>query len=153
MNAFTAPHFQTPEAARTAFEAILWPNGPVCHRGGETQGHYVTKRPGRYRCANRECRKDFSVTTGTVMERSHIPLNKWLMGYYLMGSSKKGISAHQLHRSLGLDYKSAWFMAHRLREAMRDGGLLPPLGGEGEIVEADETYYGPVDERQPSAQR
>ena len=86
------------------------------------------------------------------MERSHIPITKWLMGFYLMGSSKKGISAHQLHRSLGIKYQSAWFMAHRIREAMRDGGLLPPMGGEGGIVEADETYYGPVEEARPAQQ-
>ena len=78
------------------------------------------------------------------MERSHIPLNKWLMGFYLLNASKKGMSAHQLHRALGLDYKSAWFMCHRIREAMRAGDL-GPLGGGGMIVEADETYYGPVD--------
>jgi len=78
------------------------------------------------------------------MERSHIPLNKWLMGFYLLNASKKGMSSHQLHRALNLDYKSAWFMCHRIREAMRSGGL-GPLGGEGKIVEADETYYGPVD--------
>jgi hypothetical protein len=78
------------------------------------------------------------------MERSHIPLNKWLMAFYLLNASKKGVSAHQLHRALGVDYKSAWFMCHRIREAMRSGDL-GPLGGEGKIVEADETYYGPVD--------
>ena len=153
MHAFTAPEFQTPEAARTAFEAILWPNGPVCHRCGETQRIYATKRPGRHRCGNSECRKDFTVTTGTVMERSHIALNKWLMGFYMMASSKKGVSAHQLHRTLDIGYEAAWFMAHRLREAMRDGGLLPPMGGNGGIVEADETYYGPVEEARPSKQR
>jgi hypothetical protein len=96
-------------------------------------------------------RKDFTVTTGTVMERSHIPLNKWLMGFYLMSASKKGISAHQLHRALNVDYKTAWFMCHRIREAMRDddpakGG---PLGGEGKIVEADETYFGRNEEVRP----
>ena len=78
------------------------------------------------------------------MERSHIPLNKWLMAFYMLNASKKGMSAHQLHRALGLDYKSAWFMCHRIREAMRSGGL-GPLGGEGKIVEADETYYGPIE--------
>src|SRR6185437_15301719 len=86
-----------------------------------------------------------TVTTGTVMERSHIALNKWLMGFYLLNASKKGMSAHQLHRALNLDYKSAWFMCHRIREAMRAGGL-GPLGGGGKIVEADETYYGNVEE-------
>ena len=84
------------------------------------------------------------------MERSHIPLNKWLMGFYLMSASKKGVSAHQLHRALGLDYKSAWFMCHRIREAMRDDNDpgFDPLGGKGKIVEADETYFGQVEEAQ-----
>lgn len=149
MNAFTAAHFQNEDAARAAFEAIRWPNGPVCPRCGESKRYYATNRPGRYRCGNPKCRKDFSATTGTVMERSHIPIAKWLMAFYLMGSSKKGISAHQLHRSLGIKYQSAWFMAHRIREAMRDGGLLPPMGSDGGIVEADETYYGPVEEARP----
>src|SRR3954447_19051715 len=153
MNVFTAPYFQNEDAARAAFEAIRWPNGPACPRCGEGERYYNPSRPGRYRCGNPACRKDFSATTGTVMERSHIPITKWLMGFYLMGSSKKGVSAHQLHRSLGIKYQSAWFMAHRIREAMRDGGLLPPMGGNGGIVEADETYYGPVEERRPSAQR
>ncbi len=87
---------------------------------------------------------DFSVTVGTVMERSKIPLHKWMMGFYLMCASKKGISAHQLHRALGITYQSAWFMCHRIREAMRDGGLAGPLGGSGKVVEADETYFGPI---------
>ncbi len=91
MNAFTAPHFQTAEAARAMIESIRWPNGPVCGHCGEESRRYNTKRPGRYRCGNPDCRKDFSVTTGTVMELSHIPLNKWMMGFYLMGSSKKGV--------------------------------------------------------------
>ncbi len=143
-NALTAPHFQTPELAREWLEKTRWPDGTVCSHCG-TVGHaYKTKKPGWYRCAEKECRKDFTVTTGTVMERSHIPLNKWLMAFYLLNASKKGVSAHQLHRALGVDYKSAWFMCHRIREAMRSGGL-GPLGGEGKIVEADETYYGPVD--------
>jgi transposase-like protein len=144
-NAFTAPHFQSHEAARDWLESLRWPEGPICSHCG-TIGHaYKTKKPSWYRCAERECRKDFTVTTGTVMERSHIPLNKWLMAFYLLNSSKKGISAHQLHRALNLDYKSAWFMCHRIREAMRSGGFTNPMGGEGEIVEADETYYGPID--------
>jgi len=143
-NALTAPHFQTPELAREWLEKTRWPDGTVCSHCG-TVGHaYKTKKPGWYRCAEKECRKDFTVTTGTVMERSHIPLNKWLMAFYLLNASKKGMSAHQLHRALGVDYKSAWFLCHRIREAMRSGGF-GPLGGEGKIVEADETYYGPVD--------
>jgi transposase-like protein len=145
-NAFTAPHFHNHELAREWLERTRWPTGPVCSHCGVVNHAYKTKKPGWYRCAEKECRKDFTVTTGTVMERSHIELNKWLMAFYLMSSSKKGVSAHQLHRALGLDYKSAWFMCHRIREAMRsDAGTFGPLGGEGEIVEADETYYGPVE--------
>jgi transposase-like protein len=143
-NAFVAPHFQSPELAREWLEKLRWPEGPVCSHCGAIGRAYALKKPGWYRCAEKECRKDFTVTTGTVMERSHIALNKWLMAFYLMNASKKGVSAHQLHRALNLDYKSAWFMCHRIREAMRSGGL-GPLGGEGEIVEADETYYGPVE--------
>jgi transposase-like protein len=147
-NAFAAPLFQSHENARDWLESQRWPDGPICSHCG-TVGHaYKTKKPGWYRCAEKECRKDFTVTTGTVMERSHIALHKWLMGFYLMSSSKKGVSAHQLHRSLGLDYKSAWFMAHRIREAMRPDDLpgTDPLGGKGRIVEADETYFGQVEE-------
>jgi transposase-like protein len=143
-NAFVAPHFQSHEAAREWLENLRWPDGPVCSHCGIINHAYKTKKPGWYRCAEKECRKDFTVTTGTVMERSHIPLNKWLMAFYLLNASKKGMSAHQLHRALNLDYKSAWFMCHRIREAMRSGGL-GPLGGNGDIVEADETYYGPID--------
>jgi hypothetical protein len=105
---------------------------------------YATKRAGVYRCAEKECRKDFTVTMKTVMERSKIALHKWLQAFHLMTSSKKGVSSHQLHRTLDITYEAAWFMAHRIREAMRAGGLAP-LGGGGKIVEADETYYGNVD--------
>ncbi len=151
-NAFVAPHFQSPEAAREWLEHIRWPEGPVCSHCGVINHAYKTKKPGWYRCAEKECRKDFTVTTGTVMERSHIPLNKWLMAFYMLNASKKGVSAHQLHRALGLDYKSAWFMCHRIREAMRSGGL-GPLGGEGKIVEADETYYGRTERPRTAAYR
>ena len=141
MNLFTEPYFQTPEAARAKIESIRWPNGPVCHHCGEDQRRYATKKEGRWRCGNPDCRKDYTVTTGTVMESSHIPLNKWLLAFYLLSSSKKGMSSHQLMRSLGVTYKSAWFLSHRVREAMKTGGLVPPpMGGEGKIVEADETY-------------
>jgi transposase-like protein len=151
-NAFVAPHFQSPEVAREWLEAQRWPEGPICSHCG-TVGHaYKTKKIGWYRCAEKDCRKDFTVTTGTIMERTHIALNKWLMAFYLMSSSKKGMSAHQLHRALNLDYKSAWFMAHRIREAMREHGLAP-LGGAGEIVEADETYFGKQENPKPSRQR
>ena len=151
-NALVAPHFQTPENAREWLEKTRWPEGPVCSHCGAVGRSYALKKPGWYRCAEKECRKDFTVTTGTVMERSHIPLNKWLMAFYLLNASKKGMSAHQLHRALNLDYKSAWFMCHRIREAMRAGGL-DQLGGEGKIVEADETYYGPVEKKRVLPQR
>lgn len=144
---FAAPHFQNDDDARVMLESLLWPDGTVCPHCG-TVGHaYKTKRAGVYRCASKECRKDFSVTMKTVMERSHIALHKWLQAFHLVTSSKKGVSAHQLHRTLNIGYEAAWFMLHRIREAMRDGGLVPPepLGGEGKVVEADETYFGPVD--------
>jgi transposase-like protein len=153
MNTFAAPYFQNEDAARRAIEAILWPRGPVCHHCGETERRYATKRDGRYRCGSSACRKDFTVTTGTVMESSHIKLHKWLLAFYLMASSKKGFSAHQLHRALGITYKTAWFMEHRIREAMRAGALLPPLGGNGKVVEADETYHGKISDPRVSPQR
>jgi transposase-like protein len=141
---FAEPHFQNDEAARAMLESILWPDGPVCAHCGVVNHSYKTKRPGVFRCAEKVCRKDFSVTMKTVMERSHIALHKWLQGFHLMASSKKGISAHQLHRTLNIGYEAAWFMAHRIREAMRLGGLSP-LGGGGKAVEADETYIGHLD--------
>lgn len=150
-NAFAAAHFNSDEAARKLIESIRWPSGPICNHCGTINHAYpVSGRAGLYRCAEKECRKDFTVTTGTVMERSKIPLHKWMMGFYLMCASKKGVSAHQLHRALGVTYQSAWFMCHRIREAMRDGGFSP-LGGEGTsgIVEADETYYGKVETIRP----
>jgi transposase-like protein len=142
MNLFAEPYFQTAESARAKIESVRWPHGPVCHHCGETSRRYQTKKAGRFRCGNPICRRDFTVTTGTVMESSHIGLHKWLLAFYLMCSSKKGISSHQLMRSLGVTYKSAWFLSHRVREAMKAGGLAPPMGGEGGIVEADETYHG-----------
>jgi len=151
-NAFVAPHFASHEAAREWLESLRWPEGPVCSHCGAINHAYKTKKPGWYRCAEKECRKDFTVTTGTVMERSHIPLNKWLVAFYMMNASKKGVSAHQLHRALDLDYKSAWFMCHRIREAMRAGGLAP-LGGSGKVIEADETYYGKVEPAKRRGQR
>jgi transposase-like protein len=141
MDVFSAPHFRDDEAARKFLEGILWPEGPVCPHCGVIGHAYETKRQGVYRCAEKECRKDFTVTTKTVMERSHIVLHKWLMAFHLVTSSKKGVSAHQLHRTLGITYRSAWFMEHRVREAMRAGGLAP-MGGSGGTVEADETFIG-----------
>ena len=143
-NIFKAKHFHDEEAARAWFEAARWPTGPVCPTCGSVK-HYATKKPGRYRCGEKECRRDFTVMTGTVMERSHAKLTQWAMAFWLGASSKKGFSAHQLHRALGCQYNTAWFLHHRVMEAMREGGLdLPPLGGAGKVVEADETYYGSV---------
>jgi transposase-like protein len=152
MDTFSADRFRNEAAARAFLENVLWPDGPVCPHCGVVNHAYPTKRDGVFRCAEAVCRKDFSVTMKTVMERSHIALHKWLQAFHLMASSKKGISAHQLHRTLDVTYKAAWFMAHRIREAMRDGGL-GPLGGEGKIVEADETYYGPTETPRASPQR
>jgi transposase-like protein len=139
---FNAPHFQSPEAARAYLEALRWGAERVCPHCGTVNASFATKKPGVYRCGSKGCRKDFSVTTKSVMESSHIKLNVWLQAFFLMSSSKKGMSSHQLHRALGITYKSAWFLTHRIREAIRTGGLLPPMGGAGKTVEADETFIG-----------
>lgn len=153
MTAYTEPHFNDEAAARATLERVLWPQGPVCPHCGVVDHAYAKEsRPAVWRCAEAECRKDFTVTMKTVMERSHIPLHKWLLGFHLFAASKKGFSAHQLHRTLGITYRSAWFMTHRIREAMRAGGLTP-LGGKGKVVEADETYYGKTDQPRVSPQR
>lgn len=138
----SAPHFHNEEAAFAKLESIVWAGGePVCPKCGGLDRITKVKggRKGLYRCG--PCKRQFTVTVGTVMERSHIPLHKWFQAAHLLASSKKGISAHQLHRTLGITYKAAWFMEHRLREAMRTGGLAP-MGGAGKVVEADETYSG-----------
>lgn len=146
-NTFAAKHFHDEEAARAWFEAARWPNGPNCPHCGSLK-HYATKKAGRYRCGEKECRKDYTVMTGSVMERSHAKLTQWAMAFYLVASGKKGFSAHQLHRALGCQYNTAWFLHHRVMEAMRRGNLdLPPMGGEGKIVEADETYFGRAKEK------
>ena len=152
MDFFAAPQFRDDNEARKVLEAILWPDGTVCPHCGVIGHAYATKRAGVYRCAEKECRKDFTVTMKTVMERSKIALHKWLQAFHLMCSSKKGVSAHQLHRTLDITYEAAWFMAHRIREAMRAGGLAP-LGGSGQIVEADETYFGKPEQPRVSKQR
>lgn len=138
------PQFKTPAAAREYLERTRWPHGPVCpHCGSVSKDHYPlagkTTRDGLWKC--RDCREQFSVTVGTVFEKSKIPLNVWLTAVYLLCSSKKGMSSHQLHRTLGVTYKTAWFMTHRIREAF-SVNPTGPLGGSGKIVEADETYYG-----------
>ena len=140
-SALTAKHFKDPESARAYLEKLRWPDGAVCPHCGTVGTAYRRTKPGLWRCAEPECRKDFTVTTKSVMESSHIKLHVWLQAFHFMSSSKKGMSAHQLHRMLGVTYKSAWFLAHRIREAMRNGNLMP-MGGAGKIVEADETYFG-----------
>ena len=149
-NTFAEPIFHDETAARAWFETTRWPRGPICPKCGAAK-HYATKKPGVYRCAAPTCRKDFTVMTGTVMERSHAKLIQWAAAFHMAASSKKGFSAHQLHRELGCEYNTAWFLHHRVMEAMRRGGFdLPPMGGEGKVVEADETYIGKIpDERQP----
>ena len=149
------PIFTDLDAAREALEAVRWPDGPVCPHCGTTgdrialvagNGH----RPGLYYC--NECKGQFTVTVGTVFERSKVPLTKWWLATHLINSSKKGVSAHQIHRMLGVTYKTAWFMMHRIREAMRTGAL-GPMGGSGQIVEADETYFGKPETQRVSPQR
>jgi len=137
-------------AAREHLEKLLWPEGPICPHCGNSDPARIRKlegkstRPGVYKC--RECEKPFTVTVGTVFERSKIPLNTWVYATDLLTASKKGMSAHQLHRMLGVTYKTAWFMAHRIREAMRDDKPTP-MGNAGNPVQVDETYYGNTSKR------
>jgi len=147
MDDILAPRFTSPVAARKHLEVLRWPDGPECPHCGLIKATAVTGgREGLYQCNN--CREQFTVTVGTVFERSKVPLNKWLLCNHLLVSSKKGISAHQIHRMLGVTYKTAWFMCHRLREAMKDDGS--PLGGKGKTVESDEAFVGGVPRNQKS---
>ena len=142
----TDPIFHNEDAARAHIEALRWPNGPTCPHCGNSDPDMIRRlegkshRPGLFQC--NECREHFTVTVGSVMERSHIPLHKWVLGFHLMAASKKGMSAHQLHRMLGITYKSAWFLAMRIREAMTGGMFSGPMGGPNKVVEVDETYVG-----------
>jgi transposase-like protein len=148
----THPCYRDEDAAREMFEAIRWPNGPFCPTcgafdtvaplGGESMG------AGWYWCT--PCRLKFTVRVGSVLERSHIPLYKWLIAFRLYGSSKEGFSAHQLHRTLGIAYRSAWFMAHRIREAMHEDAPAQ-LGGEGKTIEMDDTFFGQAGSHDPDA--
>ncbi|MPY74310.1 MAG: IS1595 family transposase [Alphaproteobacteria bacterium] len=143
MSILSAPHFHNEEAAYAFVEARVWPKGRVCphcgvvDRSSKMQGK--STRIGAYKCY--ACRKPFTVKVGTIFEASHVPLNKWLQAMYLMCASKKGISSNQLHRTLGVTLKTAWFMSHRIREAMRPASLSP-MGGNGGMVEVDETFIG-----------
>ena len=147
MTNLTDPIFHNEDAAREHFQALRWPNGVVCphcgsvHGIAKVEGVKRSHRHGLYYCNS--CAGQFTIKVGTVLEKSKIPLAKWALGFHLMAASKKGISAHQLHRSLGLTYKTAWFMAHRIREAMgMKAEETGPIGGFNKVVESDETYVG-----------
>lgn len=153
----TQAQFHDEAAAFEMVESIVWPNGPVCPHCGGKERIYSLKglrskpskknpegieRHGMKKCGH--CRKQFTVRVKTIFESSHIPLHLWLQAFHLLCSSKKGMSSHQLHRVLGIKYQSAWFMSHRIREAMRAGSFSVPMGGDGSsgVVEADETFIG-----------
>lgn len=147
MSLLNHKHLQDEEAAYEWVEAHIWPHGPQCPHCYEDKRVSKMKgkatRLGLYKCY--ACRKQFRVTVGTIFEKSKVPLHLWLQAFYLIAGSKKGISANQLHRTLGVTLKTAWFMGHRIREAMRHGSLAPPMGGEGKVVEIDEAIHGRAD--------
>lgn len=149
MSILSRPYFHDEAKAFEHVESVLWPNGPVCpHCGSKGRISKIKPNPerrvrlGLHKCGT--CKKQFTVRVGTVFEASKVELYKWLQAVHLMSASKKGVSAHQLHRILEVTYKTAWFMAHRIREAMRSGGFST-MGGGGGIVEIDETYVGVTD--------
>ena len=155
MTDISAPIFRNEDKARAYLEAQRWPDGPYCPFCGQTD----TAKPlppkgsmgkGWYHC--KDCRKKFTVRVGTLYERSHVPLHKWLLATHLLCASKKGMSAHQLHRMLGVTYKTAWFMAHRIREGMRDDAPVG-MGSDGGAVEVDETFVGRKASKKPRKQK
>lgn len=149
MSLLSQKHLQDETEAYAWVEAHLWPEGPICphckgkERISKMQGKAT--RQGLYKCYS--CRKQFRVTVGTIFEKSHVALYLWLQAFYLIAGSKKGISSNQLHRTLGVTLKTAWFMGHRIREAMRSGSLATPMSGAGGVVEIDETYIGNNNQR------
>lgn len=159
MSILSKPYFYDEAEAFKKLESVIWPNGPVCPKCGGKERIYDLKgvrskpskknpkgleRHGLKKCGH--CRKQFTARVGTVFESSHVPLHKWLQAVFLMCSSKKGISSHQLHRTLEVKYQTAWFMTHRIRAAMSSGEFLPPMGGAGKVVEIDETMQGKLEE-------
>ena len=144
MSILSDAHFHNEEAAYKWVEAHVWPDGPVCPKCGSVERiskmNGKTTRIGLYKCY--ACRQPFNVKVGTIFEKSHVPMRIWLQAFHLLASAKNGMSANELHRTLKLSLKSAWFVGHRIREAMRTGSLTPPMGGDGSsgIVEADETF-------------
>jgi len=150
---FANPIFNDEEQAIGYLESVRWPSGPICpHCANQDKVYRIkgkTARPGLLKCGL--CRKQFTVKVGTLFESSHIPLHKWLQATHLLISSKKGISSHQLHRMLGITYKSAWFMTHRILEALKDPEFTNKLGGNGKFVEIDETYWGNTNKKRPGA--
>lgn len=145
----SAKHLHDEAAAYKWVEARVWPNGRVCPHCGVVDNSGALRgkstRIGVYKCYEKECRKPFTVKVGTIFESSHVKLHIWLQAMHIMASSKKGFSSNQFARVLGVDLKTAWFMSHRIRLAMAPGGKLPPMGGEGMVVEVDETYHGKVE--------
>ncbi len=154
MSLFSQKHLQDEEAAYAWVEARIWPDGPVCPHCGEKERVSKMKgkatRIGLYKCY--KCRKQFTFKIGTIFEKSHVPMHVWLQAFYLIAGSKKGISSNQLHRTLGVTLKTAWFMAHRIREAMWTGELAP-MGGNGGVVEADETFIGKKQGMKPKGEK
>jgi transposase-like protein len=141
VDTFSAPVFSDEQKARRYLERLRWPAGPLCPRCGSVDHAYEIKPAGVYRCANPKCQANFTVTQNTVMERSHIPLYKWLRAFHLMCSSKHGISARRLHQTLDITYRSAWFMVQRIRQAMIAGGIEPP-GGSVTILQTSKADEG-----------